>query len=127
MVEDPEVRVVNPEQLDAECETYPTAVIWDGGLNVGVSDPAVVTVKAPDEGGQLDLTVPDPGVGAPLRASVPPQALVVAAVPASIVVAGVVSLVAATAAPLNGVTLIVWVSGLSLVVGDIWGATVSMR
>jgi len=26
IVEDPEVRVVNPEQLDAECETYPTAV-----------------------------------------------------------------------------------------------------
>ncbi len=112
IVEDPEVRVVNPEQLDAECETYPTAVIWDGGLNVGESDPAVVTVKAPDEGGQLYLTVPDPGVGPPLRASVPPQALVVTAVPASIVVAGIVRLVAATAAPINRIPMRIRISGL---------------
>jgi len=112
IVEDPEVRVVNPEQLAAECETYPTAVIWDGGLNVGESDPAVVTVKAPDEGGQLYLTVPDPGVGPPLRASVPPQALVVTAVPASIVVAGIVRLVAATAAPINRIPMRIRISGL---------------
>src|SRR5438132_13854332 len=101
IVEILEVSVVNTEQLDAECETYPTAVIWDGGLNVGVSDPAVVTVKAPDEGGQLYLTVPDPGVGPPLRASVPPQALDVTAEPASIVGAGIVRLVVATAEPVN--------------------------
>ncbi len=72
----------------------------------------VATVKAPDEGGQLYLTVPDPGVGPPLRASVPPQALVVTAVPASIVVAGIVRLVAATAAPINRIPMRIRISGL---------------
>ena len=79
VVDVPDVRVVNPEQLDAECETYPTTDISEGGLNVGVSAPMVVTVKAPDDGGQMYLSVPLPGGGPPLRARVPPQELDVTA------------------------------------------------
>jgi len=73
------VRAVNPEQLDAEWETYPTELICEGGLNEGVSVPEVATVKAPEEGGQVYLSVPEPGVGPPLRVRVPPHALVVTA------------------------------------------------
>jgi hypothetical protein len=79
VVDVPDVRVVDPEQLVAEWETYPTEVIWEGGLNVGVSAPTVVTVKAPDEGGQMYLRVPEPGAGPPLRVKVPPHALDVTA------------------------------------------------
>jgi hypothetical protein len=79
VVDVPDVRVVDPEQLAAEWDTYPTEVICVGGLNVGVSEPTVATVKAPDDGGQLYLSVPEPGVGPPLRARVPPQALDVTA------------------------------------------------
>jgi hypothetical protein len=79
VVDVPDVRAVDPEQLVAECETYPTEVIWAGGLNVGVSAPTVVTAKAPDEGGQMYLRVPVPGVGPPLRVKVPPHALDVTA------------------------------------------------
>lgn len=79
VVDVPDVRVVNPEQLVAEWETYPTELIWEGGLNVGVSAPMVVTVKAPDDGGQTYLSVPLPGGGPPLRARVPPHALDVTA------------------------------------------------
>ena len=71
VVDVPEVRVVDPEQSAAEWETYPTEVICDGLLNVGVSAPTVVTVKAPFEGGQLYLSVPEPGAGPPLRTRVP--------------------------------------------------------
>jgi len=79
VVDVPEVRVVDPEQSDAEWETYPTEVISDGGLNVGVSDPTVVTVKAPLADGQVYLSVPVPGAGPPLRTRVPPHGLVVTA------------------------------------------------
>ncbi|OLD12103.1 MAG: hypothetical protein AUI97_07940 [Crenarchaeota archaeon 13_1_40CM_3_52_17] len=79
VVDVPDVRVVDPEQLVAEWETYPTEVISDGGVNVGVSAPTVVTVKAPLEGGQLYLRVPVPGVGPPLKTRVPLHALEVAA------------------------------------------------
>jgi len=79
VVDVPDVRVVDPEQLVAEWETYPTEVICDGGLNVGVSAPTVATVKAPLEGGQMYLSVPVPGAGPPLRARVPPHALEVTA------------------------------------------------
>ena len=98
---DPDVRLFDPEQLDAECETYPTPVIWEGALKEGVSDPVVVTVKAPEDGGQSYLSVPVPGVGPPLRARVPPQALDVTADCAGIVTEGIVRVVAATAAPTN--------------------------
>jgi hypothetical protein len=74
----PEVRGVDPEQSDAECATYPTEVIWEGGLNVGVSEPVVVTVKAPDDGGQSYFSVPEPGLGPPLSMRLP-QALDVTA------------------------------------------------
>jgi hypothetical protein len=79
VVDVPDVRVVDPEQLDAEWETYPTEVISVGGLNVGVSAPTVVTVKAPLEGGQVYLRVPVPGAGPPLRTRVPLHALEVTA------------------------------------------------
>jgi len=49
----PDVMLVDPEQSEAECETYPTLVICEGAVNVGVSVPTVLTVKAPDEGGQM--------------------------------------------------------------------------
>jgi len=70
---------LDPEQLVAECKTYPTDVICEGAVNVGVSDPVVVTAKAPDEGGQLYLNVPEPGLGPPLSASTPPHGLEVTA------------------------------------------------
>ena len=101
VVEDPEVSVVKPEQLEAECETYPTEVICEGSLNVGVSVPVVVTVKAPDEGGQVYLSVPEPGLGPPLRARTPPHALDVTAAWEGITVEGIVSVVEATATPTN--------------------------
>jgi len=79
VVDVPDVRVVDPEHVDAEWETYATEVISGGGLNVGVSAPTVVTVKAPDDGGQMYLRVPEPGAGPPLRVKVPLHALDVTA------------------------------------------------
>ena len=49
----PDVMLVDPEQLEAECATYPTVDICEGAVKVGVSVPMVLTVKAPDEGGQM--------------------------------------------------------------------------
>jgi hypothetical protein len=106
------VSVVKPEQLKAECETYPTEVICEGGLNVGVSVPAVVTAKAPDEGGQVYLSVPEPGVGPPLRARTPPHGLDVTAAWAGITVEGIVSVVEATATPTNRTPTRIKIRGL---------------
>jgi len=109
----PDVRVVDPEQLAAEWETYPTEVICEGGVNVGVSDPMVVTVKAPDDGGQSYLSVPVPGAGPPLRARVPPQALDVTAFWDGMMVDGMFSVVRATAAPTNRNPVIIRTNGLT--------------
>ncbi len=49
----PDVISVAPEQLEAECAIYPTVDICEGAVNVGVSVPMVLTVKAPDEGGHM--------------------------------------------------------------------------
>ena len=113
MVGVPDVRVVDPEQLAAEWETYPTEVICEGGVNVGVSDPMVVTVKAPDDGGQSYLSVPVPGAGPPLRARVPPQALDVTAFWDGMMVDGMFSVVRATAAPTNRNPVIIRTNGLT--------------
>jgi hypothetical protein len=118
-VDDPEVSVVKPEQLEAECETYPTEVICEGGLNVGVSVPVVVTVKAPDEGGQAYLSVPEPGVGPPLRVRVPPHALDVTAACAGITIEGIVSVVAATATPTNRTPTRIKIRGLPY---EVWSS-----
>lgn len=111
--------VVKPEQLEAECETNPTEVICEGGLNVGVSVPVVVTVKAPDEGGQSYLSVPEPGVGPPLRARTPPHALDVTAAWAGITVEGIVSVVAATATPTNRTPTRIKIRGLPY---EVWSS-----
>ena len=79
VVDVPDVGIVDPEHVDAEWETYATEVISGGGLNVGVSAPTVVTVKAPDDGGQMYLRVPEPGAGPPLSVKVPLHALDVTA------------------------------------------------
>lgn len=112
MVDVPDVRVVDPEQLAAEWETYPTEVICVGGLNVGVSAPTVVTVKAPFEGGQMYLSVPVPGVGPPLRTRVPLQVLDVTAFCEGMIVEGMFSVVMATAVPTNRIPVIISTSGL---------------
>jgi hypothetical protein len=70
-----------------------------GGVKVGVSAPTVVTVKAPLDGGQLYLRVPEPGAGPPLKTRVPPHGLDVTAFCEGMIVEGMFRVVIAAAAP----------------------------
>lgn len=87
----PEVRDVKPVQLVAECETYPTPVMVEGGLKVALSVPPVVTVKPATLGvpPQSYRRVPEPAVGAPFKIREPPQGAVVTAVGAGMTVCGI--------------------------------------
>ena len=108
--------LVDPEQDEAECATYPTVDICEGAVKVGVSVPTVTTVKAPTEegeAGQSYLIVPEPAVGFPLTTRLPLQALLVVAAWADMVTTGKVRVRdVATAAPTNTTPIMITRSGL---------------